>query len=175
MARSKTALFEHGANLLTMATCVFGCWILWHMYQSVGAPGATTNPAVEGLTVEVPGYDFKRSDATVVITLSSTCKYCTESLPFLASLFTSQVLRERGIAVIATSLETEESLRTYLGVHGLEVEHVYSVSPDMLWVRQTPAVSIVDSGGRVVRIWRGLITKRRLDEITVALQGRVTD
>lgn len=170
MATGKMAgLLEHGANILTIGTCAFACWMLWSIYQNGGLADAGARTVEdENEILALPGHDFTRFRATIVVGLSSTCKYCTQALPYLQSLSTSPVVLDKHIPLVAVGVETEESLRTYLEMHGLQVQRVYTVSPELSLVRQTPSLALVDSAGRVRRFWRGLISKRRLEEITGA-------
>lgn len=99
------------------------------------------------------GIDWKLNGKTLLLAVKSSCRFCTESGPFYERL--GREAGRRGIKIIAVAAEPEADARDYL--HGLSVKvaDVRQAQLSKLGIVATPTVVLVDSEGRVTRLWRG--------------------
>jgi len=108
-----------------------------------------------GDSFEVPvEMSFDTADKTIVLVLRSTCVFCTESMPFYRTLIAAA--KSGGVTqAIVLGSEDEQTTRTYVSQHALEVDRVASVPSTSLKVSGTPTVVLVDRKGKVQNVWVG--------------------
>ena len=56
-----------------------------HDYMRTRFAGPAVAPSIIGSRISLPGLDWARRRATVVLVLSTACHFCTESAPFRPS------------------------------------------------------------------------------------------
>jgi peroxiredoxin len=140
-------------NLVVLLTCgvlVGGTVQRWYAPAAAGAAPApnaiATGDAVPSAVVA--GLTGKPS---LVLLLSSTCRFCTESMPLYRELRSQ--LQDR-IALVAAGREAPETLTKYIEEHQVSVDAVRKV--DGPWMAQpTPTMVLVDAAGKVAKIWVG--------------------
>jgi hypothetical protein len=142
------------ANLCVVVTCLLlsvaiGRRYIWDYGGSEGAP-STGYKRGEMLTT-LEGVHFGTQPRTLVLFLSSKCKYCTESMPFYTKLAAARPSRRFQLVVAGS--ETQATLFQYLDGHGVAVDKVVTVSPQLVKVRATPTIVLVDGSGRVQAQW----------------------
>lgn len=117
-----------------------------------------------GTKLSLPGMEWGRSDRTLLIVLSTQCRYCTESAPFYQRLAREQsrVGRARLVAVLPQSVAEAQK---YLGEHGIAVDEVRQVSPDAVGAAGTPTLIMLDSAGSVVESWVGKLPPDKESEV----------
>jgi hypothetical protein len=97
------------------------------------------------------------AQATLVLWVRSSCRFCTDSMEFYRRI----VDRQRTVKVIAMGTEDRETLKAYFGRHGVVVDEVISVSPGSLRLFSTPMLLGVTRGGRIDHLWRGRLSSDR--------------
>ena len=101
--------------------------------------------------------------ALLLITRSS-CRYCTASMPFYASLNGSKI-------IAIASGEPVEANSKYLASHNVHPRKVLSLEEIGLTISATPILVLVDGKGKIQDSWRG-----QLDESTQRLvKKRIED
>lgn len=95
--------------------------------------------------------DWKQSKQTLVMAISNTCHFCTESAPFYKRL----VENKHGARLIAVLPQSVEEGTHYLGNLGVAVDEIKQVSLSTIDVRGTPTLILVNSDGVVVNSWVG--------------------
>lgn len=86
---------------------------------------------------------------TFLLATASSCRFCTESMPFYRRLVAS------GARVIAVTREPVEQNKAYLKSHDVAPAMVLSATANGLDVRGTPTLLLVDAQGVVRGTWRG--------------------
>lgn len=176
MAASRSGrILDPAANLAIILTCLVVCAVLVirttreKEFERVGLTAlAPVFPS--GCTIAAPDdVIYSAREFTVLVGLSSTCRYCQESMPFLRELDAEawQRLGPR-VRIVALGAEPVETLRTYLDNSGLshfEARSVASDTPLSAVARRTPSIVVVDRHGSVVDTWPGLLTDQRLNEV----------
>lgn len=108
---------------------------------------------------DIPGLNFTAAQKTLILFIRSTCRYCTESMPFYRALIASAT-KNRSLQIAVVSTETVEATRAYLTEHGLSIDPTRVVHATGLKVSGTPTLILVDGNGQVLRLWRGQIPKQ---------------
>ena len=161
---------EFFATLLTIATCLFVCVLL--VLRITGAEiGTAVSPASVpvGSVLKLPAeITAPATDLTVVVGLSSNCRFCTESMPAFRVL--DEFVRSRGrgkVRVIALSAESPEVIDAYLQQQGLAAFQPTNVKSDSEIARavaRTPTLVLLDRAGRVVAARSGKMTPAQMKE-----------
>lgn len=159
MQKPKALTFANFTNVVLIATC---CVVMYSAWQRVYRPGTPVAPAqgyqVGDAAPEIEGVRYDVRPRTVVLALSSTCKFCAEDAAFYKALSQSRSLRNFQLVVVGTEHAT--TLSDYL--RGLEInsDHLASVPTGALRVSGTPVIILVDSAGRVTSQWVGALRGR---------------
>lgn len=167
------------ANVAVIGTCVALCVLLVvpAIANRINKVTVRDTPEVfpVGTTLtSVDGFSFGAADFTVLIGLSTTCRYCEESLPALRRL--EDVARSRGddeLRVLAMSIQPTELVQSYLRKNGLSMFQAVTIAGGSSFVpvvRQTPTVVLADREGSVRGSWVGLISIDRLEQILTLLK-----
>jgi hypothetical protein len=153
-------LFKVTERFTTVAAGLAASMVIWTVVRPQGPleDAATTRAPTPSFTVgerfpQLPGLDIASAPSTVIIWISTSCRYCTESLPLYAALLGKRSLTR----VVVLGAEPEDTIRAYLSGHGLLVDGVLSVRRTEVKFRGTPTVLLLDQTSRIRRIWRGML------------------
>lgn len=114
-----------------------------------------------GDTVAVPGIDWRENGNTLLLTLSATCHFCTQSAPFY-----HRVVKERGdTQLVALLPQAVGEGQAYLKQLGVSVADVRQVSLARLGLSGTPTLILIDGNGVVTDVWGGALAPSREDEV----------
>ena len=141
--------------------------------QSKGAAAVNNKPAagqaadagLTGKAVSLP-VDWKASDQTLVLVLSTTCHFCSESAPFYKDIIQKRRAGTRLIAVLPQSVEAG---RKYLSDLGIAVDEVRQAPPSSLGVRGTPTLLLVNKEGVITGSWVGKLHQQKELEVIARL------
>jgi Redoxin len=131
------------------------------------APPAKIKP---GTKLPSAALDWGKSDKTLLLVLSTTCKYCTESAPFYRRLAEQKAGRS-DVRLVAVLPQSVEESRQYLGQNNVPIEEVTQAEPAALQARATPTLILVDKTGAVVESWVGKLPAEGEAEVTRQLFG----
>ena len=162
------------ANLSVIVAA--GC-VVWLATQRV-LPGAARSPspppiyAIGESVGAVVGVDFRESPETLLMVLREECRYCKESVPFYQQLSAAEK-DSRRIRMVVASTDAQASMSAYLQSNKVQVDRVVTVAPDSLKVPGTPCLLLVDSAGKVKKVWRGKLSVAQEREVFSVLGLRV--
>lgn len=148
-------------NVVLVATCVLvGGNAALQMSARLNPPPAAsgaegTYSAGESLPA-LTEFSYADHKSTLVLVVRSTCKFCTQSMPFYRSLVDKAKASGGKVGIVSVSTEPEPSLKAYLAAHDVTMGAVRSIPADYFKVRGTPTLILVDSEGRVQGSWVGL-------------------
>lgn len=135
----------------------------------VGAAGATRDPHVAaGTKVSLPGVRFD-GRPTLVMALSTTCRFCKESAGFYRRL-AEEASRQGGVRLVAVLPQPAGEARQYLDGLGVGVEAVESPL-ESVGASVTPTLILVDEAGVVRRSWVGKLPEREEEDVIGHLKG----
>lgn len=163
------------ANIAIVVVAVLLCVVLAKQYllpKSAGTP--TPSPAAhrisKGEKLSVPGVDWRASDRTLLMVLSSTCRYCTESAPFYQRL-AQQKSGRADARLVAVLPQGGDEAGQYLRAHGISVDEIRQSDPGADYARATPTLIMVDNTGSVVESWVGKLPPEKEAEVARHLLG----
>lgn len=156
------------ANIAIIAVAVLLCAVLVKSYllpASVGGTAARPTGTWKGLkrgdSVAVSGIDWQKNGKTLLLALSTTCHFCTQSAPFYQHL----VKEHGGARLIALVPQEAYEGRAYLKKLGVGIDDVRKAAMGELGLSGTPTLILVDNLGRIVDIWVGALPPDRQEEV----------
>lgn len=124
-----------------------------------------------GNKLSLPGMDWNRGDKTLLLVLSTQCRFCTESAPFYQRL-ARELSRGGSARLVAVLPQSVGEAQKYLGEHGINVDEVRQVSPDAIGADGTPTLILLDASGSVIESWIGkLPPEKEAEVIALMLAG----
>jgi thiol-disulfide isomerase/thioredoxin len=133
---------------------------------SKGLARTQTSPQpVERARLALTDVDWTQSKQTLLLVMSSSCHYCTESAPFYKRLGQSK----NGTRLVAVLPESVEGGQDYLKRLGISVDEVRQSSLDEIDVQVTPTLLLVDNSGVVKKSWLGKLPPEQEESVVSAL------
>lgn len=126
-------------------------------------PAMPPAPAI-GSQISVPGVNWSESDETVLLALSNTCHFCTESAPFYQKLL-RETAERKNLRVVAVFPQEVGQGKKYLDDLNVPITQIAQASLDSFKVRGTPTLLIVDKSGTIKQAWVGRLNAERESEV----------
>lgn len=145
------------ANVAIIIVALLLGAVLVKRYLLPGAPPPSPMEAARikpGTKLSLPGVDWGGSSRTLLMALSTNCRYCTESAPFYQRLAQEKAKHE-GVKLLAVLPQSVEESQKYLGDNGVKVDEVRQAAPSAVGAGGTPTLILVDDKGAVVESWVG--------------------
>jgi thiol-disulfide isomerase/thioredoxin len=108
-----------------------------------------------GTKISLPGIDWTKSTRTVVLALSTTCHFCSESAHFYQKL---QQEKPNGVRLVAVFAQPVEDSRDYLNKLGVSVSDLVQSSLGSVGVSATPTLLLIDNEGSITESWMGKLS-----------------
>ena len=115
-----------------------------------------------GKPIPIDGLNL-RNQKSLVLYLSTKCRYCTESAPFYKRLL--KEINAKGISVVAVLPQSVEESREYLKEHGVQIDAVKQSSLQSIGVRSTPTLLLTNASGIVTDSWVGKLRPDREEQV----------
>lgn len=116
-------------------------------------PSTSRRPEV-GTTLNLPNIDWAQNGETLLVVISPTCHFCSESAPFYRRL-KQEAASKGGIRLVAVSPTDVSESKKYLDGLEVGIEEIRQVPLRNLGVSGTPTLIQVDRQGKVVKSWIG--------------------
>jgi hypothetical protein len=117
-----------------------------------------------GMKLSLSGVDWEKGGKTLLMVLSTNCRYCTESAPFYQQLAQRRGGRE-DVRIIAVLPQNIGEAQKYLSDHGITVDEIRQAAPAAALARATPTLIIVDRTGSAVESWVGKLPPEKETEV----------
>jgi hypothetical protein len=117
-----------------------------------------------GTKIALPGVDWKANGKTLVLALSTSCRFCTESAPFYQRVV-EQRAKNQNVRLVAVFPEPVAKGQKYLTDLGITVDEVIEARLDAFGVVATPTLIMTDSAGAVADSWRGKLPSEKESEV----------
>lgn len=111
--------------------------------------------------------NWKNSQQTLILAISNTCRYCTESAPFYRRLASGKGNTQL-VAILPQSLEQGSA---YLNQLGISVDEIREFRLDRIGVQGTPTIILVDRSGIVKKTWVGKLSPQEELAVLNTLRG----
>jgi hypothetical protein len=146
------------ANISIVIIALLLGTVLVKRYMSEAVQPAAAVPSAKkiqpGTKLQLPDIDWGRSEETLVLVLSDSCHFCTESAGFYRRL--AQEKAESGHPRLIALLPQDVSRgQAYLRKIGVAVDEVRQSALSAVGVSGTPTLIVVDGAGVVKDSWVG--------------------
>ncbi|MDQ3254940.1 MAG: redoxin family protein [Acidobacteriota bacterium] len=158
------------ANVSIIIVAALLSTVLVRNYILSGPPTKQANQSSVGTKLNLSDVDWAKNSKTLLLALSSTCYYCTESAPFYRQL----VQKKGNVRLIAVLPQAVDSGRKYLDTLGVAVDEIQQASFSSIGVVGTPTLILVDNAGVVTNEWVGALTTDKETEILNQLQTELS-
>lgn len=161
--------------IIIVALLFSGFLVKSYLLPASQKPSAVESEEVKiGTRITLPNVDWSKSNRNLVLVLSASCHFCSESTPFYQKL--AQTKTGRGdVRMIAVLPQKVEEAQAYLNEHNLSVDEVRQANPNTIDVRGTPTLVLVDRNGTVVDSWKGKLPPEKETEVATRLFGENSD
>lgn len=123
------------------------------------AQASPSNPSTKGVQtgtrITLPGIDWRKSSRTLLLVLSTNCRFCTESAPFYVKL---QDQKSSDVRIVAVLPQPIADAKTYLDKLGVRVSEVAQSDLRSVGVSGTPTVLMINKEGVVTDSWVGKLS-----------------
>jgi hypothetical protein len=150
--------FDRVVNCAILLTCVV-CAAIWADYAYLRplriGPG---NPTLRIGSVLPPltGVDADNQEGTLLIVISSSCRYCLESLPFYRALLSARDNRRTRLGIVIASFDSVTDITRMLADGAVRPDAVVTLDRQgPIRVRMTPTIVHLDRQRRVLHTWEG--------------------
>ena len=155
--RSISNKIEVVANVsIIAAAIVFLLSMGWFFLRNDAAVPRPRSAIEKGTKLTLPNVDWSASPQTLLLVLSTKCKYCTVSAPFYRRLVDHAAVT-RNTRLMAVFPQPVDESRAYLATNNVGIETLQQLQPASLGVKGTPTLILVDSNGAVIESWDGMI------------------
>jgi hypothetical protein len=153
------------ANVVIIVVAVLLAGVLVRRYLLPQAESPPAQARVQpGTKLSVPGVEWDKNERTLLLVLSTTCHFCTESSPFYQRL-AQEKAKKGGVGLIAVLPQSVDESQKYLNGLGVSVDDVKQASLDTVQVRGTPTLIMADRTGTVVESWVGKLPAEKEVEV----------
>jgi hypothetical protein len=170
MSGKSTKNIEIAANLSVIAVAFLGGILLTKSLLFGGRSQMPTSPKASdampeiGLRITLPDVDWTAHKRTMVLVLSTRCRFCSENAPFFRRL--AQEIQGRGDAgMIAVFPQDVKQGAAYLEGLGVRVDTVIQAPVSSVGAKGTPTLIVADGEGFVSRAWVGRVPFEKESEL----------
>lgn len=143
------------ANIAIIVVAVLLGGVLVKRYLLPQATSPQTQARIQpGTKLSVPGIEWGKNERTLLLVLSTTCHFCTESAPFYQRL-AQEKAKKGGVGLVAVLPQSVGDSQKYLQNLGVSVDDIKQAGLDAVHVRGTPTLILADRTGAVVESWVG--------------------
>jgi len=164
-------LFANVAIILV--ACLFAIILVktYFFDRRLQQPATSEKQVADKISSSSLNVDWKNSEQTLVLALSNTCHFCTESAPFYQKVAMNKG-KVRLIAVLPQSIEDGQA---YLKKLGVTVDEVKQLRLDAMGVQGTPTLFLVNSSGVITDKWVGKLMPDQESMVLKALEKHTSD
>ena len=160
------------ANVAIILVAISLVVVLAKRYVFTGPNQNETTDQIQsnvGTKISQLDVDWSKSDRNLVLMLSNTCHFCTESAPFYQRLVQARTQRDT-FRLAAFFPQTVTEGRTYLNGLGVNIDEIKQVSAGAIRIKGTPTLLLVNSAGVVTEEWLGKLPPEKENEVLARLR-----
>lgn len=141
----------------------------WMILRHSSLSRSPNSSIQNGTRLTLADLNWSLSSQTLLLVLSTECKYCTASMPFYRRLVnqTSLTNNTRLIGVFPQTINESEE---YFARYDIKIDILRQALPTSLGARGTPTLILVDSNGTVIRSWEGMVPPKVENEILTSVK-----
>ena len=144
-------------SLILVSVAALGLIVEQRLRPATG-PGRPSD--ITGTKPTIPGVEWQsRSGLSLVISVSSSCRFCGESLDFYKHLSLQRRVADLSVPVFFVSNEPEDRLREFLVAGGVVEPKVIRLAPVTLGMPATPTLLLIGPDGVVQATYIGKLSQ----------------
>jgi len=156
--------------LITLALLLGAVLVKRYLLHNPQPNQVIAEPQVKvGTKLSMEGVDWAKNQRTLLLALSTNCRFCTESAPFYQRLAEARS-RSANVKLLAVLPQELSESQKYLSDHGIIVDDIKQAMPSTIGVAGTPTLIMTDSDGIVTKSWVGKLPAEREGEVLSWLQ-----
>lgn len=159
---------EMMANIAIVVVAILLGIVLVKNYLLPAPQAAMPETIAPGTKLSLP-IDWKANEKTLVLALSTTCRFCSESGPFYQRLAEERA-KNQNIRLVAVFPQTMEEGQKYLSDLGVTVDEVRQVRLDSAGISATPTLILANADGAVAESWVGKLPGEEESEVLAKLK-----
>jgi hypothetical protein len=160
-----TKRLEQLANVAIIVVALLLGGVLVRRYLLPPAESPQAQARIQpGTKLSVPGVEWGKNERTLLLVLSTSCHFCTESSPFYRRLAQEKAQRG-GVGLVAVLPQSVGESQKYLNDLGVFVDDIKQARLDAVQVRGTPTLIMADRTGTVVESWEGKLPAEAEGEV----------
>lgn len=117
---------------------------------------------------QLPNYSYGDTDKTLIIALSTKCRYCTEEVTFFNELAGTR--NNNSTRILAVFPESSDEVEQYVRAKNLTINFIAGIKLEQLNLASVPAEILVDRKGKILNFWIGGLAEGVKREITEAIE-----
>lgn len=154
------------ANVCIIIVALVICAALAKRFLLKPSTASDVPGVAAGTKVNLSGIDWARNGKTLLLVLSTNCRFCSASAPFYQHL----VIKAESAKLVAVLPQSVEQSKEYLKSLSVPIGDVKQASPAALGARATPTLILVNSAGLVTDSWVGQLSADKEVEVLARLQ-----
>ena len=161
-----TRTIELTTNIAIITVAILLGIVLVKNYLLSGPkPDPSAPPTVPtGTKISLPDVNWGAQKRTLLMALSDTCRFCTESADFYKKLAQERA-KHGDVRIIAVLPQDLSAGQAYLNKLGVSVDEVKQSPLDAVGVKATPTLIVVDDKGVVTASWVGKLPPEKEAEV----------
>lgn len=162
LAKKRRSSAEVILNLVLFLTCACTLGVL--VYRTISTRSSVRPVAtLQGTKLELEGVDWNKSKQTVVLALSTKCRFCTASAAFYRHL--QAYAQSHNLPIVYVFPQGRDDAEAYLKSLGMSYQQIMQSPLAGIHVSGTPTVFIVNSNGEITDHWVGQLTPKGEEEV----------
>lgn len=157
---------ERATNVAILIACVALVTAVLRAGRPAPPPTPPPGPVAGDRLEGIDGLDLAAHEQTLLLVVSSHCRYCTESMPFYRRLLDR---REERTQVVAASAESAAVTAAYLAAHGVEADRILEVAAGELGTSATPTLLDLSRSGEIREVIVGRVPDAEVAAVTARL------
>lgn len=169
-SRNVSQKLETTANIsIVMTAVLFILCISWFFLRHSTSSYGSRSSIQKGTKIPFSNVDWSATRQTLLLVLSTHCKYCTASSAFYQRLLNRAKVTQN-TRLIAIFPQAINESREYLAQQGVEIVTVQQLEPALLGIKGTPTLILVDADGSVIQSWEGMVPPEAESEVLASLK-----
>lgn len=154
---------EVGSNIAILLVCVVITYVAVTRFIFPKPNDKSIIGPTVGSKLNIPEFNLGEVNQSIVLVLSTECRFCSESMPFYTQLLVAA--RAHRIPVVAVLPQGVDESHVYLQAHGLDIQDIKQVQLDRIGVVATPTVLLIHGAGLVEGVWVGELSSASQAEV----------
>jgi hypothetical protein len=154
------------ANACIIVVALVICGALVKRFLLKPATASEVPGVAVGTKINLSDVDWAKNGKTLLVVLSTNCKFCSASAPFYQHILS----KAESTKLVAVLPQNVEQSREYLKALNVPIGNVKQASPNALGVSATPTLILVDSAGLVTGSWVGQLSANKEVELLARVQ-----